>query len=153
SLGTNTAGSPISVGGNPLDLIISPDGRLVYVSDAGQRDVTPIDTSTNVPLTPIDFGSADNFLTGLAITPDGATLYVADFNFLQVYVVSTATNTIRASIPVARPGRLAMAPDGATLYVTNPEVNTVTPVATASNVPSAPIPVGSYPVYLAITPD
>ena len=45
---TNTAGPPITVGGNPYAIAITPDGKTAYVAnDIGAGTVTPIATATN----------------------------------------------------------------------------------------------------------
>ncbi len=65
------AGKPIKVGYGPLSLVITPNGKTVYVADSGPGYVTPINVATNKPGKPINIGS--NPFT-LAVTPDGKTV-------------------------------------------------------------------------------
>ncbi len=44
---TNTARSPVTLGGAPNALAITPDGATAYVSDYGSGTVTPITIATN----------------------------------------------------------------------------------------------------------
>ncbi len=46
-----------------------------YVTNYSSNTVTPIDTATNTPGTPIPVGTTP---TAVAITPDGTTAYVAE---------------------------------------------------------------------------
>ena len=41
---TGTAGSPITVGSNPIAVAITPDGSTAYVANLTGNTVTPIDT-------------------------------------------------------------------------------------------------------------
>ena len=71
---TNTAEAPIALGGAPIAVAITPDGKTAYVTNERRADsVTPIDTATNTAGTPIP--SAAN-RPRIAITPDGKTAYV-----------------------------------------------------------------------------
>src|SRR5947208_3548711 len=72
---TNTAGTPINVGVNPVRVAITPDGATAYVANRGSGTVTPIDVATNTPGTPINVGAE---AYDVAITPDGATAYVTN---------------------------------------------------------------------------
>jgi YVTN family beta-propeller protein len=50
---TNTAARPIKVGCRPLSIAVTPDGKTIYVG-ASSNTVTPIDTATDRPGTPIN---------------------------------------------------------------------------------------------------
>src|SRR2546425_1131715 len=68
---SNTAGAPITVGGFPFGIAITPDGRTAYVTnDSPGGTVTPIATASNTAGAPITVGSLPR---GIAITPDGRT--------------------------------------------------------------------------------
>jgi YVTN family beta-propeller protein len=64
---TNTAGTPVGVGGAPVGVAITADGKTAYVANQGSANVTPIDTATNTAGTTIAVGTDPN---ELAITPD-----------------------------------------------------------------------------------
>ena len=54
---TNTPGAAIPVGGEPVRVAITPDGKTVYVINEFSNSVTPIDTATNTPGAAIAVGS------------------------------------------------------------------------------------------------
>ena len=58
STATDTTGKPMDVSGNPLYIVISPDGKTVYSSSSGGgyvQTIIPISTATNTPGQPIRF--------------------------------------------------------------------------------------------------
>ncbi len=69
----NSAGQPIPVGSVPDGIVVSPNGKTVYVATILGGSVTPIDTSTNKAGNSIYVGRP----VAMAITPNGKTLYVA----------------------------------------------------------------------------
>ena len=130
--------------------------------------VTPINTATNTPGTPIHIGRALCFSDGgfsenIAITPDGKTAYATTTTFchttscpITVTPINTATNTAGTPIhvrgnPSFLGGQIVITPDGKTAYVTNR--SDVTPINTATNTPGRPIhvPTAQYQA-VAITP-
>jgi YVTN family beta-propeller protein len=62
---TNTALKPIKVGGLPEPIVITPDGKTIYVVNLNSRTVTPIRVATNTALPPIKAGPIP---IGIAIT-------------------------------------------------------------------------------------
>jgi YVTN family beta-propeller protein len=122
-----------------------------YVGNWATNTVTPINTATNTPGSPITVGSAP---AGIAITPNGTTAYVANYGSGSVTPINTATNTAGSAITVGtNPWGIAITPDGKTAYVSNSGASTVTPITLATNTAGAPITVGSAPVAVAIATD
>ena len=138
----------IAVGSQPVDVVVSADGKRVYVANNGDNTISVIDTTTNTTIdTPITVGSNP---WDVAISPDGTRLYVSTFEFTgsgmkQVHypdnslgelpydqytnvlvVIDTATNTaVRPPIEVSTglsstlfSGRIAVSPDGNEVFVT-----------------------------------
>ena len=113
--------------------------------------MTPIDTATNTPGTPVALDVEDPF--AIAITPDGRTLYVGGEGSEQLDVVDTTTNAVSQTIPLgANPASIAITPDGKTAYVVGVAGN-VTPIDTATNTARAPFAAGFTPFGIAISPD
>ena len=107
STATNTAGAPIPVGGSPVAIAVTPDGRTAYVASRTPGTVTAISTATNAVVGALSVGA---LLDSIAITPDGKTAYVADAAGVLI-PVSTATNTAGPPIPAGnRPVAVAIAP-------------------------------------------
>ena len=69
---TGTAGPAISVGEDPDEIAITPDGRTAYVTNFTSGTVTPISTRTNTAGPAIPVGV---WPQAIAITPDGRTAY------------------------------------------------------------------------------
>jgi YVTN family beta-propeller protein len=67
---TNTALKAIAVGSDPGAMVITPDGKAVYVIDSGGNHVTPVRTATNTALKAIRVGENP---AAIAVTPDGRT--------------------------------------------------------------------------------
>ena len=67
---TNTAGAPITVGGAPRAIAITPNGKTAYVLNYGSGTVTPIATRTNTAGRSIRVGSDPS---AIAITPAAGT--------------------------------------------------------------------------------
>jgi YVTN family beta-propeller protein len=103
---------PIPTG--PHGLVITPDGRWVYVSSDGDSKVSLIDTQMDKVVNTIEVGKGPH---GLAMTPDAKWLLVAVFGANQVAFINTQTNTVMGQISVPSPHNIAISPDGATAYV------------------------------------
>lgn len=97
---TGKAVKEIQVGLHPNDVISSPDGKFVYVSNANSDFVSSISTQTDevtetisVRLSPDKntfWGDSPN---GLGISPDGQTLYVANGMDNAVAVIELGKNS------------------------------------------------------------
>ena len=72
--GTNKILSTIPIPAGPHGLVITADGRWVYVSSDGDSKVSVIDTTTDAVTDTIEVGKAPH---GLALTPDGKQVLVA----------------------------------------------------------------------------
>lgn len=115
---TNTVVGSIPVSGIPTDLVVSPDGDLVYVADSRSYRIAVIDTRTGmVSYTP----SVGSYGYGVAISPDGTKLYVAgSYDLGMIAVVDTATLNVTHGIVVGgAPHDITVSPDGSTVYVAN----------------------------------
>jgi YVTN family beta-propeller protein len=151
---TNVATPTGIFGSNAYAIAFTPDGKTAYVANAGNMDVSVIDTATRTE-------SAAKIVVGggpeaIAVTPDGRTAYVASFDSDSVRVIDTATNEASpTTIPVGSgPSAIAVTPDGRTAYVANSNSNTVSVIDTTTNmVGPQTIPVGTAPEAIAVTPD
>ncbi len=79
----------------PYTMLITPDGKTLYVGDWGSGTVTPIRTAANTAGRPIKTG-ANPFAIAMAVTPNGKILYVLCAGFpgpQDIVPVNTATNT------------------------------------------------------------
>jgi YVTN family beta-propeller protein len=104
----------IPVPRGPHGLVMTPDGRKVYVSSDGATTVSVIDTTSDQVVSSIDVGPNPH---GLAISPDGRKLLVMAFGANQAMVIDTTSDRILSQIPVPLAHNGAVSPDGRTAYV------------------------------------
>jgi len=107
----------VAVGRLPERLVVSPDGRRVFVTNRGGRSVSVVDPVRGIETMSVPAG-VEPF--GLALTPDGATLLVAASATHEIVAFDTTRLSIqyRLSLPDPWPAVVAMHPDGDRAYVT-----------------------------------
>lgn len=147
---------PVEV--SPYELVFSPDGSRLYVSNWSSRSVSVIDTASNQVVRTIAVGSNPN---DMALGADGR-LYVACSGDNTVHVIDTRTGAVIERISTTLQPR---APEGATpdalaldakrgrLYVANADNNDVAVVdvrVPGRSVVKGFVPVGWYPSALAL---
>ena len=153
----NKVVATIPVGGSPVGVATTPDGKHAYVTNVSGAlgTVSVIETASNKLVGTVPVGSAPLFV---AITPDGTRAYVTNEGSSTVSVISLASNTVVATIPVgtqfiSEPLGVAITSDGTYAYVANSGDNTISVIDTARNTVMSTIPVGHAPFGVAITPD
>jgi len=111
STATNTAGRPIKTGLLPTALVVTPNGKTLYVTNVDSGTVTPISTATNTAGKAIKVGKSPLFI---AVTPNGDTVFVVSYGRTAGIVVpiATSTNTAGKAIEIkgTQPGGMAIAP-------------------------------------------
>ena len=112
--GTNRLQGTIPVPQGPHGIVITPDGRKVYVSSDGASTVSVIDTQTDKIVKSIEVGTNPH---GLAISSDGREVLVGAFGTNQVLLIDTSTDQIVQRLPVPMPHNSALSPDGHRAYV------------------------------------
>ena len=149
----------IPVGQDPIALTITPDEKLICVSNTVGKTVTLIETATNRIVATIPVG---NDPVDLIASPDGHFLYVNNTSSSSVSVidldrrVETRKISVRASSSASSPPGpygIAVSPDGKRLYVTAINDNAVVTLDLASGAEIARIPVVTQPRSLALSPD
>ncbi len=158
----------IPVGQEPRAMVVSPDGRYLYVANYASNltsgSVSVINISTNTTVADIPVGVHPD---QIVVAPDGSHVYVSGNTNLTdgingvnaVVGINTATYTasqpIQVSTPYGTSGAAAMGitPDGSRLYVADGPDSTVTVINTTTNTTVGnPISV-SGASHLAVTPD
>jgi len=112
--GTNRVQGTTPVPQGPHGIVITPDGRKVYVSSDGASTVSVIDTQTDKIVRSIEVGPNPH---GLAIAPDGRQVLVGAFGTNQVLLIDTGTDQIVKRLPVPMPHNSVLSPDGHMAYV------------------------------------
>ena len=100
TLSNNHAGTPITVGGGPWSIAVTPDSKTVYVGNSNASTVTPIDVATDTAGTAI---TGAPFPRSLAITPDQAPVA----NFTVTSAGPGQPTTFDASSSTVRFGTIA----------------------------------------------
>jgi DNA-binding beta-propeller fold protein YncE len=136
----------LAVKGGPAGMVISPDGRTVYVATF-RGQVTPVQTTTGKAGRPIQIGGAPR---AMLMTPNGRTGYVLEPPY-GVAVVSFVTNTAAGFIKIRDANDFVITPNGKTLYVVNGDGSTVTPVDVATDTALRPITTSLNWGYAQIT--
>ena len=150
---------PVDV--NPYQLIFTPDGRTLFVSNWASNSISVIDTNQNLVTSTIDVGSNPN---DMKLSNDGR-LFVACSNDNTVHVIDTK---LRHKVEIISTTLTAQSPEGSTpdalsidqkrhlLYVANADNNDIAVVNIADPKHSDVlgfIPTGWYPSALALSRD
>lgn len=146
-------GSPISVGADPRNVLVSPDGLTCAVYNNTSTNVSLVDTPTNTVRATVTVG-AGILSRMMAFTPDGSLLFVpnaTDNTLTRIVVATGASSTISVG---TSPQGLGFSPDGSILYVSNKTSNDLTRVVIATSATSS-IPCGlSFAnTGIVVTPD
>ena len=146
---TNAVVGTIGVGGEPVDVAISPDGTRAYVANKGSDAVDVIDTSTNAQVATIPVGKKPD---GIAVTPNGQRAYVANFGGTVSVIDAGANATLGAPVAVGKePEGVAISPDGSLALVAQ-RGGDITVVSTGANAPVNTIVDPLGPSRIAIEP-
>jgi YVTN family beta-propeller protein len=119
---THAVTAAIPVGGEPVDVAITPNGARAYVANKSNGTVVVIDTGTNSVIGSIPAGLEP---VGIAAAPDGHSVFVANSGDETVSVIDTGFNAVvgppirltRFLGEVVVPDGIAVSPDGTRLLV------------------------------------
>lgn len=143
----------VKVPAGPEAVIVSPDGRRVYVSSEDATQVSVIDTASDKVIKTLDLGA---FPEGMALSRDGRSLLAAVFGIDKVDLIDTATLTVTAQFSVAKAHGVALTPDGATAYVGAqdvPDHNAIVVLDVPGRRVAAQVPLRQTPRGLTVSPD
>src|SRR2546426_1498934 len=104
----------IAVPMGPHGLVVTPDGRKVYVSSDGASTVSVIDTAADRVVASIDVAANPH---GLSVSGDGSRVLVLGWGSNRALVIDTATDRVIGEVPVAQPHNGALSRDGRTAWV------------------------------------
>src|SRR2546422_785783 len=133
-------------------LVVTPDGRKVYVSSDGASTVSVIDTTTDRVVASIDVGANPH---GLAISGAGSRVLVSGWGSNRALVIDTATDRVIGEVPIAQPHNGTLSQDGRTAWVASQQQGATALVrlnlATWKEV--ARVPLDKTPRGLELSPD
>ncbi len=177
------SGQTVEFGGRPVDMVLSPDGRTVYVMT--NSAVVAIRTADWTILQQMGFDHASASYHGMAITRDGCKLYVSTSasNVLELLVAPDGSLSPGRRIAIPGPGEIplsadeqiaqstgkaaarpviggnpvpcgiALSPGEGIAYVCLSRSNALCALDLASGRPIRQIPVGVAPFDVAVAPD
>jgi len=140
----------IPVGADPIDLADDPGSGFLFVTNAGNDNVTVIDgPSATVALPGLAVGS---FPTGIAYDPVNGEVYVADSGSDLITVLNATTDTtVTAIVTQTGPDALAVDPSNGNVYVADPAAGNLSVVnGTTNRIVGNPVPIGTGADGLAL---
>ena len=140
----------VRVGGLPVDVKLSPDGRRYYVANQGLSGVTMVSARTLRIAGFIQTGAGAH---GLAVSRNARRLYVANRLAGTISVIGFRTHRVEATWRVgSSPDMLQVSPNGRELWFSNRYNGTVSVVSTRTGRLIRTIDVGLSPHGLAYFP-
>ncbi|MGM9428397.1 cytochrome D1 domain-containing protein [Hydrogenophaga sp. MI9] len=148
---THAVVAQVPVGMHPAHVVVSPDGRMAYVTNGGDDTVSVVDTSARRTVATIAVGQ---FPHGLRVSPNGQEIYVANLKGGTVSVIDTASQKAVAQIAVGKgPAQTGFTPDGRLAFVSLSQENAVAVIDTVTRQVIRKVAVGTVPIQLYATPD
>ena len=141
----------VRLGSLPKDLLLSPDGRLLLVSNWCSYDVSVVDLDTDREIRRIKVGQ---YPRGIAITPDSSTAYVAMLGGSRIATIDLRDFRVRYIPGVGGAPRDAILdPTGRYLYLTLSQGDGVVKLDLKRNRVVGRVHTGDDPRSMAIAPD
>lgn len=150
------AGQRVEFGGRPVDLVLSPDGRTVYIKNL--NNLLVLDAGTWAIRQTLNYPGSGASMHGIAVAPDGSRIYVTGCGN-ELYEWSVATNgTVSFSRTISLPGGsdpcgVAVSADGTRAYVCLSIANNLAVVDLVSGTVLQQIRVGIAPWDVVLSPD
>ncbi|AQZ63865.1 unnamed protein product [[Actinomadura] parvosata subsp. kistnae] len=169
------ADGTVTTGGDtPLGIVVTPDGRFLYVAHVFSKSVTGFAIAPDGRLTPLPSSPTATSVAnprGLAVTPDGRFLYVGhgdpgpdrldSVGALSTFAIKAdgTLTEVRQPIRLGRfCGAMTITPDGRRLYLTCSDTSQVYGFAIGSDgtpaaLPRSPYDVPTFPEGIVSAPD
>ena len=130
----------LTVGGLPIDVKVSPDGTVAYVTNQGRHGVSIVDPET---MTEIGFLRTGKGAHGLNMSRDALSMYVSNRLDGSISVIDLATRQVRATWTVGgSPDMLQVSADGSQLWASNRYHGSVSVIDTGGGQVLHTIPTG-----------
>lgn len=140
----------IQVGDEPIQVLLAPDGRRLYISSLGAGQIYVVSTATFQVVDKIAVAAQP---LDLALSPDAKTLYVTNSGASSLTALDLAAGTTRRFfLPQVQDGPYGVAATRTALYVTDLNNSRVLALGLAGK-ETARITVGSQPRSLALSRD
>ena len=149
--------STVKVGLDPFEIVVTPDGKKIYVANSGSDNVSVIDVKTKKVTVTVPVEGSPYYIS---ITPDGKKVYVGNFDGENISVIDTATDSVIATVPVGNiTTNVELSPDGKKAYAWNCNVYNTSVIRAVAIIDTktenviAKVPVGNRLGQIAISPD
>jgi YVTN family beta-propeller protein len=152
-----------TIGIEPNDMAVTPDGTKALVAEGASNQVQIITVTTDKVAKTVaipEVGGVKSRPDAIAIIPSGSTAYVVDGANKLVYPLTIASGALGTGIAVGAqgdPGAIVVTPNGEKVYVANYSAHSVSVITIASNTVTATVAVGAgetgKPIALAVTPN
>ncbi|MFC1735484.1 LPS assembly protein LptD [Candidatus Hydrogenedentota bacterium] len=160
-------GEVFSVGGNPRDLVLGPDGRFLYVADFERDSLLVVDlvkreealrgprvrrkSIERKAILPIHVGNGP---VKVVLGPRGAKAYTVNMLSEDMTVVDIENNRILKTVPLGgAPHGVVLGPNGKCIYVTNLFSDEITCIDIESASVIRRAKVGAFPRVVAVSAD
>ena len=142
----------IRVPKGPHGLVITPDGRKVYVSSDGASAVSVIDTGSDRVVASIDVGANSH---GLAVSGDGRRVLALGWGTNRALVIDTASDRVITEVAVAQSHNGTLSRDGSIAWVGSQQQGGTALVRLdlTAGKEAARVPLDKAPRGLELTPD
>src|ERR1019366_1952705 len=136
---------------SPLEMVSSPDGRLLYVVCQESDEVRVVDVQSSKVMGSVQVGRMPR---GIVLSPDGHRLYITNAWSDTVSVIDTATLQVLQTLPTgSEPSGVVSDKDGTALYVANRLSGDVSVIDLKSGQETKRLLAGRGASYLALSPD
>lgn len=136
---------------SPLEMAISPDGRLLYVVCQDSDEVRIVDTQSGKPVSSIPVGHVPR---GIVFSPDARRIYVTNAWSDSVSVIDTESRQVVQTLPTGfEPAGVVVDRSGDTLYVANRLSSDISVIDLKSGEERKRLLAGRGASYLALSPD
>ncbi|HKM49322.1 MAG TPA: beta-propeller fold lactonase family protein [Terriglobales bacterium] len=136
---------------SPLEMLLSPDGRSLYVVCQASDELRVVDVESGKVVTVVPLGRAPR---GIALSPDGTQIYVTNSTDDTLSVVDAATLKVTRTLPTGfEPADVVTDRTGETLYVANRLSGDISVIDVRTGQETKRLLGGRGASYLALSPD
>ena len=136
---------------SPIEMALSPDGRVLYVVCQDSDEVRVVDAQSDKVISSVPVGHVPR---GIALSPDGHQLYITNAWSDSVSVVDTASLSVVQTLPTGfEPTGVVLDRSAETLYVANRLSDDVSVIDLKTGQETKRLLAGRGASYLAISPD
>jgi YVTN family beta-propeller protein len=136
---------------SPLEMLLSPDGRQLYVVCQASDELRVVDIESGKVVTVVPLGRAPR---GITFSPDATQIYVTNSTDDTVSVIDAATLKVTRTLPTGfEPAGIVTDRTGATLYVANRLSGDISVIDVKTGQETKRLLAGRGASYLALSPD